>query len=43
VRLGIAWKTLTLDLRSRDEGDVGREGGADSSIQSKTTMAAQPS
>lgn len=41
VRLGTEWKTLTLDLRRRDEGDVGRDGGEDSSIESKTTIAAQ--
>jgi len=41
VGLGIAWKTLTLDLRKRDEGDVGREGGAESSIGSTTKIFSQ--
>jgi len=35
VGLGIVWKTLTLEFRSRDEGHLRREGeeGAESSIQ----------
>jgi len=40
VGLGIALKTLTLDFRSGEEGDAGKEGGADSSIESVPRTAA---
>jgi len=40
VGLGIALKTLTREVRSGEEGDAGKEGGADSSIESVATTAA---